>query len=149
MRIVFATLVVATLRSTAAFATEFYPLDRATILVKSPFDFRVELDAQHPQAEIAVSVNGKSHAEVFGKAANFEAAEKGEADLALGSAPILRDLTLDAPGSYHVKVKARAEIKAVTWEVYTTEAAPKAKKVIFISGDGLSVARRTAARVMD
>ena len=36
----------------------------------------------------------------------------------------------------------------MNWEVYETPSAPKAKNVIFLVGDGLSVAHRTAARLM-
>ncbi|MBT0782454.1 alkaline phosphatase [Paracoccus sp. pheM1] len=132
----------------AAQAATIYPLDRATILVNSPFDFKIELDEVHPEGDLAVTVNGKPYAEVFGKPAEFVAEEKGEDDAALGSALILRDLALAEPGQYTVEVKAGNEMKSVTWEVYSTPETAKAKNVIFILGDGLSVAHRTAARIM-
>src|SRR5690606_8823274 len=65
-----------------------------------------------------------------------------------GSALILRDLALAFPGKYAVDVVAGEERKSVQWEVYGTPDVAKAKNVIFIVGDGLSIAHRTAARIM-
>ncbi|MBL3607941.1 alkaline phosphatase [Rhodovulum sulfidophilum] len=148
MRTLLSALAATTLLAGAAQATAIYPLDRATILVSSPFDFKIELDAVHPEAEIAVTVNGKPYAETFGAKADYVAEEKGKDDAVLGSALILRDLALAEPGSYTVEVRAGDETRTVTWEVYATPAAPKAKNIIFFVGDGLSVAHRTAARIM-
>ncbi len=149
MRRLILALAATTALTGAAFAeTSIIPLDRATILVGSPFDFKVELDGVHAQDAIAISVNGKPYAEVFGKAAEYVAEEKGKEDKVLGSALILRDLALATPGTYAVEVKAGDESKAVTWEVYGTSAVPKAKNIIFFLGDGLSVSHRTAARIM-
>ncbi|RWR32928.1 alkaline phosphatase [Sinirhodobacter populi] len=149
MRILLAALAATTVLTGAAFAdTTIYPLDRATILVNSKFDFKVELDNVHPEDAVEVTVNGKPYAEVFGAPAQFVAEEKGKDDKVLGSALILRDLALAEPGAYTVSVKAGDEAKSVTWDVYGTDATPKAKNIIFILGDGLSVAHRTAARIM-
>ena len=148
MRTTLAALAASTIIGSTAFAAEIYPLDRATILVSSPFDFKVELNEVHAEGDVSVTVNGKPYADVFGKPAGFVAEEKGKEDKVLGSALILRDLTIATPGRYTVEVKAGNETKTVTWDVYGTEAAPKAKNVIFIVGDGLSVAHRTAARIM-
>lgn len=148
MRTIFAALAASTMLTGVAGAAEIYPLDRATILANSPFDFKIELDAVYGEGDVSVLVNGKPYAEVFGKPAEFQAEEKGDNDETLGSALILRDLALAEPGSYSVEVKAGDETKSVTWEVYTTAEAPTAKNVIFIIGDGLSVAHRTSARIM-
>lgn len=132
-----------------AFAeTAIMPLDNATILAGSPFDFKVELAKVHPEAEIAVTVNGQPYAQVFGKPATYIAEEKGKDDKVLGSSLLLRDLALAKPGRYAVNVTAGDETKSVTWDVYGTSAQPKAKNIIFFLGDGLSVAHRTAARIM-
>jgi alkaline phosphatase len=144
----FSALAAATMLAGAAHAATVYPLDRATILVNSPFDFKVELDKVYGEGDVAVTVNGKPYAEVFGKPAEFVAEEKGKDDAVLGSALILRDLALASAGDYTVEVKAGDETKSVTWNVYGTPAAPKAKNIIFFLGDGLSVAHRTAARIM-
>ena len=148
MRTLLAALAASTVLSGTVQAATIYPLDRATILVNSPFDFKVELDGTLAEGDIAVTVNGKPYAEVFGKPAEFVAEEKGEDDAVMGSSLILRDLALAEPGAYTVEVKAGNQTKSVTWDVYGTGEAPKAKNVIFIVGDGLSVAHRTAARIM-
>lgn len=148
MRTIVSALAASTILAGAAGAAEIYPLDRATILAKSPFDFKVELDAVHGEADIAVTVNGKPYAEVFGQSAEFVAEETDADGTALGSALILRDLSLAEPGHYTVEVKAGDETKSATWEVYATAEAPRARNVIFIIGDGLSVAHRTSARIM-
>jgi len=148
MRTLLAALAATTVLSGTVQAATIYPLDRATILVNSPFDFKIELDGTVAEGDIAVTVNGKPYAEVFGKPAEFVAEEKGEDDAVMGSSLILRDLALAEPGAYTVEVKAGSETKSVTWDVYGTGEAPKAKNVIFIVGDGLSVAHRTAARIM-
>ena len=148
MRALITALAATTMFTPVTQAATIMPLDRATILVASPFDFKVELDTVHPQAEIAVTVNGQPYAELFGKAADYVAEEKDEDGKVLGSALILRDLALATAGDYTVEVKAGDESKTVTWTVYATPETAKAKNVIFMVADGLSVAHRTAARIM-
>ncbi|CAH1648008.1 Alkaline phosphatase [Hyphomicrobiales bacterium] len=132
----------------AAEAATVYPLDRATILTSSPFDFKVEFDGVVKPEDIKVTVNGQDYKTVFGKEAQFVAEEKGAKDKVLGSALVLRGLALATPGAYKVEVSAGPQTKSVTWDVYGTADKPKAKNVIFLIGDGLSVAHRTAARIM-
>ncbi|WP_319517748.1 alkaline phosphatase [uncultured Martelella sp.] len=148
MRARLALLAAATFLAGAANAATIYPLDRATVLVGSPFDFKVELDQVYEPGQVDVTVNGKAYADVFGADAEFIADEKGEDDASLGSALILRDLSLANPGDYTVAVKAGDEEKSVTWTVYDTPSVAKAKNIVFFLGDGLSVAHRTAARIM-
>ena len=148
MRALITALAATTMFTPVTQAATIMPLDRATILVASPFDFKVELDTVHPQAEIAVTVNGQPYAELFGKAADYVAEEKDEDGKVLGSALILRDLALATAGDYTVEVKAGDESKTVTWTVYATPETAQAKNVIFMVADGLSVAHRTAARIM-
>lgn len=138
----------ATMLAGAAQAATIYPLDRATILVGSPFDFKVEFDAVLKPEDVKVTVNGQDYEAVFGKKAEFVAEEKGKEDKALGSALILRDLTIGAAGEYKIEVSAGSEAKSVAWDVYETVAQPKAKNIIFMIADGLSVAHRTGARIM-
>ena len=99
MRTIFAALAASTFLAGAASAADIYPLDKATILSNSPFDFKVELGAVYPEADVAVTVNGKPYAEVFGKPAEYVAEEKGKEDKVLGSALILRGLTLAEAGT--------------------------------------------------
>ncbi|WP_420343538.1 alkaline phosphatase [Paenirhodobacter sp.] len=148
MRTILAALAASTMMTGIAGAADIYPMDRATLLERSPFDFKVELSGVHAEGDVSVTINGKPYAEVFGKPAQFVAEEKGKEDKVLGSALILRDVALAAPGTYTVEVKAGDETKTAIWEVYGTGAAPKARNIIFIVGDGLSVAHRTAARLM-
>lgn len=129
-------------------AATVYPLDRATILVGSPFDFKVEFDAVVKPEDVKVTVNGQDHEAVFGKKAEFIAEEKGQEDKVLGSALILRGLTIGAAGAYKVEVSAGGEAKSANWDVYETAVEPKAKNIIFMIADGLSVAHRTGARIM-
>lgn len=127
-----------------ASAATVYPLDRATILAASPFDVKVEFDGVVADSDVSVTVNGKPAAEVFGKETTFIEKEDGVE----ASAVRLDGVTITEPGTYTIIAKAGDDEKTVTWEVYGTAAEPKAKNVIFLVADGLSVAHRTAARIM-
>lgn len=148
MRKLIAAFVATTVLAGAAQAANVYPLDRATILSGSPFDFKVEFKAVVKAEDVKITVNGKDYKTVFGSDVKFTAEEKGKEDKVLGSAVILRDLRIATAGDYKVEVSAGSETKSVIWTVYGTSATPKAKNVIFLLGDGLSVAHRTAARIM-
>ncbi|NTZ92466.1 alkaline phosphatase [Agrobacterium tumefaciens] len=147
MRKIVAALVATTFLAGAAQAAEVYPLDRATILTGSPFDFKAEFDAVVKPEDVKITVNGQDYKAVLGKDVEFVAEEKNK-DKVLGSAVILRGITLANAGDYKVEVSAGSETKNVTWTVYGTPAQAKAKNVIFLIADGLSVAHRTAARIM-
>ncbi|MCM5552692.1 alkaline phosphatase [Pleomorphomonas sp. NRK KF1] len=146
------TLLLALAASTAligtAGAATVYPLDRATILAGSPFDFKVEFDGTVKAEDVKIAVNGADYKATFGGEVEFIASEKGKDDADLGSAVLLRGMKIDKAGAYTVEVSAGDQKKSVTWNVYATPEAPKAKNVIFLLGDGLSVAHRTAARLM-
>ncbi|OBZ93630.1 alkaline phosphatase [Pararhizobium polonicum] len=148
MRLLLAALAATTFLAGAAQATTIYPLDRATILAGSPFDFKVEFKTVVKPEDVKISVNGQDYKTVLGKDAEFVAEEKGKEDKVLGSALIARGLTIPAEGAYTIEVTAGSETKTVTWDVYNTGTAQKAKNIIFILGDGLSVAHRTGARIM-
>ncbi len=64
------------------------------------------------------------------------------------SAVLIRAGAIAKPGTYEVKATAGGETKTVSWQVYATSTAAKAKNVIFFLGDGISVAHRTGARIM-
>src|SRR5262249_39587068 len=83
-----------------ASAQTIYPIDRTDILVASRFDFKVEFPALADPAKVAVTLNGKDLAQIFGKAATFIEREDGKDQSAL----ILRDVSLTEPGSYDVRV---------------------------------------------
>lgn len=146
MRELLAILTATTLLSSAvaAGATTVFPLDRATILASSPFDVKVEFDGIVSADDVVVTVNGKPAAEVFGKDAQFIENE----DEANASAVRINGVTISEPGTYEVVARAGGEEKSVTWDVYGTPEKAEAKNVIFLVADGLSVAHRTAARIM-
>jgi len=147
MRKLFSALVATTILAGAAQAAEVYPLDRATILTGSPFDFKVEFDKVVKPEDVKITVNGQDYKATLGKEVEFVAEEKNK-EKVLGSAVILRGVTLAKAGDYKVEVAAGNETKTITWNVYGTPEQAKAKNVIFLIADGLSVAHRTAARIM-
>jgi alkaline phosphatase len=148
MRKFLTALAITTVLAGQAHATSIYPIDRATILVGSPFDFKVEFDGTVKPEDVKITVNGQDYKTVFGNDVSFVSSEKGKDDKDLGSAVILRGLKIAQPGAYKVEVSAGANNKTVTWEVFGTDTQPKAKNIIFLLGDGLSVAHRTGARLM-
>ncbi len=125
-------------------AATIYPLDRATIMAGSPFDLKVEFDAQVAPQDVSVTIDGQPAAKMLGKELSFVATEPGTT----ASAVLARAVTLGKPGHHSVTATAGNETKTVAWDVYATPAKPKAKNVIFFLGDGLSVSFRTAARIM-
>ncbi|MGJ4858756.1 alkaline phosphatase [Labrys sp. KB_33_2] len=148
MRTLLAALAVTTMLIGPSQAAGIYPLDRATILAGSPFDFKAEFAGTVKPEDVRVTVNGQDYKGVFGKDVEFVASEKGKDDKDLGSAVLLRGLTLAVPGSYKIEVSAGGQSRSVTWDVFGTAATPKAKNIIFLLGDGLTVANRTGARIM-
>lgn len=148
MRMLLSALAATTFLAGAAQATTVYPLDRATILAGSPFDFKVEFKSVVKPEDVKITVNGQDYKTVLGQEAEFVAEEKGKEDKVLGSAMIARGLVLPAEGAYTIEVTAGSESKSVTWDVYNTGETQKAKNVIFLIADGFSVAHRTAARIM-
>jgi len=129
---------------TLAHAATIYPIDRATILVSSPFDLKVEFDSVVAEGDIELTINGRPAAEVLGQDIGFIEKEEG----VKASAIRINGIRIAEPGTYTVVARAGDEEKSVTWEVYDTPDTPVAKNVIFLIADGLSVAHRTAARIM-
>ncbi|UXN03896.1 alkaline phosphatase [Bartonella sp. HY406] len=148
MRSLLVTLIASTFMMSAASAASVYPIDRATVLANSPFDFKVEFDNKIKAGDISISINGKDYDSALGQKGEFVEVEKGKDDKELGSALILRNVKISEPGEYKVVVKAGNEEKTVNWHVYGASATPKVKNVIFLLGDGMSVAHRTGARIM-
>lgn len=143
MRVSTGVLLGAMLCAGAANAMEIYPVDRAAVLVGSKFDFKVEFDGVVDKAAARITVNGVDYAKALGKG-EFVAKEDGiEA-----SAAMARDVVLSRPGLYVVEASDGKVSRSVTWEVYETDSRRRAKNVILLIGDGLSVGHRTAARIM-
>jgi alkaline phosphatase len=144
MRPLLAALALTTALASSAGAATLYPLDRATILAGSVFDLKVEFDALVQPGAATITINGEPAAKILGREPEFIAKEDGVE----ASALLLRGAAITTPGLYKVEARAGNETKTVTWEVYGTAARPRAKNIIFLLGDGLSVGHRTAARLM-
>lgn len=127
----------------ASSAQTVYPVARAGILAGARFDVKVEFPGLVAPGDTMLTVNGADHAAIFGKAAQFIAREDGKEQSAL----ILRDVSLDRPGEYLIKVAAPGVSREIRWTVYDTPPR-KAKNVVLLIGDGLSLAHRTAARLL-
>ena len=124
-------------------AQTIYPISRAEILAGSKFDLKVEFDGAPAAADIKVAINGRDAAQVLGKSAIVDAKEEGQDHTAYW----IRGVSLSQPGTYQVTASAGGKSQSVTWEVYGTPAR-KARNVILFVGDGMSMAHRTAARML-
>ena len=130
--------------ASGAQAQVIFPLNRAEILVGSRFDFKVELPDLATADKVSVKINGQDPAALLGSAPQFVEREDGEARSTL----ILRNASIAKAGQYNVEVTYAGKTNAVSWEVFDTPKGRVAKNVILFIGDGLSVAHRTAARIM-
>lgn len=126
--------------SAAAQAQTIYPINRADILTGAKFDFKVEFPGAPAEADAKVTIAGRDPAAFFGKPGTFVRHEDGQ-DY---SAYIIRDVSIPTAGA----VTVEAGSAHVTWDVYATPAPRRAKNVILFIGDGLSIAHRTAARIL-
>jgi alkaline phosphatase len=124
-------------------AQTIYPLNRAEILSGSKFDLKVEFPGAPPAAAIRVSINGTDAASAVGGSASVVEREDG-GDY---SAFWIRDAVLTKPGRYVVEAAAADRTASVTWEVFNTPGA-RAKNIILFIGDGMTIAHRTAARIL-
>jgi alkaline phosphatase len=135
-----------TVFASAAACQTIYPIDRAQILAGARFDFKVEFPGAIAAADVKVTINGEDAAKVLDAAPLIAADEDG-----LGhTAYWIRGAHLPNAGS--VKVEASSGVGSppvsVTWDVYGTPDGRLAKNVILLVGDGLSMAHRTAARML-
>jgi alkaline phosphatase len=123
-----------------------YPIDRAQILSGQYFDFKVELPAGADPSSALVTINGKSTAQVLGQSLTPAI----EDDLTGAKVPALwaRHVKIAQPGHYLVAVQAGDMRRIIAWDVYGTGSKPIAKNVILLIGDGMTIANRTAARIM-
>src|SRR5882762_1129885 len=128
----------------SAGAQTIYPLDRAEILAGARFDLKVEFPGSPPEQAVKVTINGESAAAVAGRPARYVEREDGLEHAAYW----IRGVTIGKPGRYTVEASTGDKSARVTWEVFDTNGAKKAKNVILFIGDGMSVAHRTAARIL-
>jgi alkaline phosphatase len=138
-----ACLALLALTATGVRAQAIFPADRAEILAGSRFDFKVEFPNVANESDVSVMINGRTPADVFGKAATFVVNEDNWGRSALW----LRGVELSNPGPYIVEVNAPSGRFTASWVAFATK--PRvAKNVILFIGDGMSVAHRTAARML-
>src|SRR5262249_15153741 len=93
---------------------------------------------------VRVTINGQDAAAAIGKSATFVQREDGGDH----SAYWIREAALAKPGRYTVEATAGDRKTSVVWEVFDTNGGGKAKNVILFIGDGMSIAHRTAARML-
>jgi alkaline phosphatase len=125
-------------------AQTIYPLDRADILAGGKFDLKVEFPGAPEQAAIKVTINGQDAAKVFGQTPVFAVQEDGLSH----SAYWIRGASLKSAGNYVIEATHGDKSAKVAWKVYATPQKPKAKNVILFIGDGMTIAHRTAARIL-
>ena len=123
-------------------AAVIYPIDKAEILAGSKFDIKVEFNQVVNLNEVAITVNGMPANKLIIAKSEFISNENGK-----GSSIIYRDVQLPKAGKYQVVARASQEELQVTWEVYAS-GPRRVKNVILFIGDGMTIANRTAARVL-
>src|SRR5215472_9151559 len=138
-----AALCLALVIAPSAHAQTIYPLNRAEILAGARFDLKVEFPGSPAQGAVRVTINGRDAAAVAGRAVSFVEHEDGGEF----SAYWIRGVALTAPGNYVVEATVGDKAARVNWDVFAP-GAPKAKNVILFIGDGMSIAHRTAARIL-
>ena len=126
----------------AAHAQAIYPIDNAQILAGSNFDIKVELSQAVSPSEVVIEVNGLPVNKIILAKSEFIQNENGK-----GSSIIYRDVQLPKAGKYAVMARTPQEKLQVTWEVYAS-GPRRVKNVILFIGDGMTIANRTAARVL-
>jgi alkaline phosphatase len=126
----------------AAHAQAIYPIDKAEILAGSNFDIKIEFSQVVTPSEVAIEVNGTPANKVIIAKSEFIANENGK-----GSSIIYRDVQLSKAGKYELVARTSKEKLEVTWDVYAS-GPRRVKNVILFIGDGMTIANRTAARVL-
>ena len=137
-------LSLALLAGASAQAQTIYPLDRAEILAGSRFDLKVEFPGAPAQSAVRVTINGEDAAAITGKPATFVEREDGARAFRLLDP---RRHARQARPVHRRGDRGRQDRARHLGGVRDRPRA-KAKNVILFIGDGLSVAHRTAARVL-
>ncbi|QWD77241.1 alkaline phosphatase [Polynucleobacter sp. MWH-Svant-W18] len=124
------------------FAAAVYPIDSASILAGSHFDIKVELNNVVQPEDLVIEVNGAPIGKLVTSKPQFIANENGK-----GSSLIYRDVKITKAGKYVLVARAGREQIQVAWDVYAS-GPRRVKNVILFIGDGMTIANRTAARVL-
>lgn len=123
-------------------AAAIYPINDASILAGSKFDIKVELNGVVNQSDFQIEVNGFPVSKFIAAKPEFIANENGK-----GSSIIFRDAQLSKAGKYTLTAIAAQERLEVRWDVYAS-GPRRVRNVILFIGDGMTIANRTAARVL-
>ena len=123
-------------------AAAIYPIDQASILVSSKFDIKVEFNQVIDPGNLSITINGAPVNQLITSKSEFISDENGK-----GSSVIYRDVQLPKAGKYELVARTPQEKLQVTWDVYAS-GPRKVKNVILFVGDGMTIANRTAARVL-
>ena len=123
-------------------ASAVYPIDNASILSGSKFDIKIEFDNVVSQDELTVEINGLQASKFVTVKPEFIVNENGK-----GSSLIYRDVQILKAGNYQIIARTPKEKMQVTWDVYSS-GPRRVKNVILFIGDGMTIANRTAARVL-
>jgi len=130
--------------ATAALGQTIYPLDKAQVLTGARFDLKVEFPGAVPASDIKVTINGEDAGKLLGRAPLIDTDEDG-----LGHAAYwIRSVSLPKSGRYLVEATDGRNRAQVQWDAYATPDGRLAKNVILLIGDGMSIAHRTAARML-
>ena len=123
-------------------AAAIYPIDQANILSGSKFDIKVEFNTVVNQNDVILELNGKPINTLVTVKPEFIANENGK-----GSSLVFRDVQISRAGKYQLTATVPQERLQVSWDVYAS-GPRKVKNVILFVGDGMTIANRTAARVL-
>ena len=126
----------------AAQGQAIYPIDKAEILAGSKFDIKVELKQVVNQNDLIIEVNGIPANKAILAKPEFISDENGK-----GSSIIYRDVQFSKAGQYVITARSPQEKLQVTWDIYAS-GPRRVKNVILFIGDGMTIANRTAARVL-
>ncbi len=129
--------------------TQIFPINRATLLSGGKFDLKVEFPAIIKESDITLTVEGKPFSEVFSEKPVYIENENG----ADGSSLVLKHVSIEIPGHYTIvaegkDAQGKTHKRTVMWDVLGTPKEARAKNVIFLIGDGMTVSMRTGARIM-
>jgi len=126
----------------SAHAAAVYPINNAAILAGSKFDIKVEFSQAVNLEEVVIDINGSPSNKLITAKPEFIPNENGK-----GSSILFRDVQLTKAGKYQVVARTPQERLQVTWDVYAS-GPRRVKNVILFIGDGMTIANRTAARVL-
>ncbi|QWD71601.1 alkaline phosphatase [Polynucleobacter sp. UB-Raua-W9] len=138
----FSTFIFSILSIGTVYAQAIYPIDQAEILAGSKFDIKIEFSQVLKPEEVFIELNGVPANKAILSKSEFISNENGK-----GSSIIYRDVQLSKAGKYQVLARTPQEKLQVTWDVYAS-GPRRVKNVILFIGDGMTIANRTAARVL-